>query len=214
MNIQIESLVPAQIRIGLKDRQKADYFEQKMLKHPMATYFLSRLALLYAGLLEGEPEVISYVPYPFRIRFGKLLFKPDFYVSRRVNDEVVFFHSLGKTIPFWFDELSKYLNQNNIGLAMIDPPDVFSKEIEAENWLEVVRRLSNDDNNLSLELSNHLMTKAMQCEFFTIGEVIDRSDRNSSLEIEITLLILIIRGKLNATIQHAPLSYDTRISIC
>jgi hypothetical protein len=53
-----------------------------MIKHPYLSEFHSRAEYLHAGLLEGDPAVISYVPQGVRVRLRQRWYTADCYVQR------------------------------------------------------------------------------------------------------------------------------------
>lgn len=78
--VNADTLEPHQQPTTRQFKIATDFYAQFMLKHPALSEFHSRAEHLFAGLLEGDPTVTSYVPQPFMLRVGKRRYKPDCYV--------------------------------------------------------------------------------------------------------------------------------------
>ena len=74
--VMADTLAPQQRKTSLAFKKACDFRAQQMLKHPTLSEFHSRAEHLHAGLLEGDPDVISYTPQPFLLRLHGKPYQP------------------------------------------------------------------------------------------------------------------------------------------
>lgn len=212
--VKADTLEPAQQPTPRALKTSANFFEQWMLKYPGRAEFHARAELLYAGLLEGDPAVSSYVPHPYRLRVGKHRYTPDCYVvTDGAPRRVVELKPDGQMDTVLRGPVTHFFAQYGLQFEVIDNAAVLARQIEAENWLEIVRRLY---------LARDLDTAAAEYRVLDrlwhgpqpVGEFIEAGDRAYTYPDEIALLRLLHRGQACADLTQAPLDFDTTVSRC
>jgi hypothetical protein len=211
--VHIDTLAPVQHRADRNFRIATNVRIQRMLKHPHISEFHSLAEYFYAGLLEGTPAVSVYVPQPFSLRVGKRRYKPDFYVLERDRRRVVELKPRGEFSEALWQPLDAFFAAHGMHFEVISNEEVFSRKIEAQNWLEVVRAL-----NLCRDLDTQVAESSVldQCQgagTLTLGDLIDPGDRDRTLETEIALFRLLHRGHLSANLSNRPLDYATSVQL-
>lgn len=214
--VKADSLEPHQQKTQPGFKTACDFRQQCMIKHPFLSDFHSRAEHLYAGLRESEVPVSCYVPQPFRVRIRRRLYTPDCYV---VSDSqprlVVELKPRGEMPEDLQIPLTHYFAQYGMRFEVISNESVYEREIEAENWLEIVRILhmsrdlgTTDAEQVILEM---LYQKNGGC---SLGDVIDHGDRDRTYLQEIALFRLLHRGHIVAELTGHPLNFDTAFALC
>ena len=213
--IKAPTLEPHQQPTSPQLKTAVDFRQQVMRKYPFLADFHCRAEHLHAGLLEGESAITSYVPHPFRLRIGKRFFTPGCYVvSDRAPRRVVALRPDGAMPEDTRIPLEHFFAQYNMVFEVVSNEAVFAREVEAENWLEIVR---------ILHLARDLPTPAAEDTVLdtlhrqgacTLGDLIDPGDRARTYEHEIALFRLLYRGHVTAALTEQPLDYDTGIALC
>lgn len=209
--VHADALVPTQHRASRSFRIAADVRIQRMLKHPHISEFHSHAEHLYAGLLEGNPAVTTYVPQPFALRVGKRRYTPDFYVVDGNRRYILELKPRGEFDPALRGPLEAFFASQGLRFEVISNESIIARIVEAQNWLEIVRALY-----LNRDLDT-LAAEAQLLERFTVesptplGGIVDPGDRDGTLEQEIALLRLLHKGKLTADLNEAPLDYATEV---
>lgn len=212
--VKADSLTPVQCQSPAKLKIACDFRQQLMLKHPTVSDFHSEAEWLHAGLLEGDPEVVSYVPQPFRLRVKGTYYTPDVYVAGKSDTpRVIELKPRGE-----FDEakgkaLSAYLALKGMRFEVISNESVIEQRQLAENWLEIVRIL-----NLAVDIDTQpvegdVLVRVIQSGSLTLGDVVDPGNRARGYREEIALLRLLHRGHLKANLEDALLGFDTRFTV-
>lgn len=214
-SVKPETLEPRQQATSRKLRIAADFRQQVMIKHPLLSHFHSRAEYLYAGLLEGDPRVSSYIPQPFRLRVGRHWYIPNCYVVAEHQPRlVVEIKPRGE-----FDEalqvpVTHFLAQYGMRFEVISNESVYEREIEAENWLEIVRILHVARDLTTAEAEQVILERFSQYGACTLGDLIDAGDREHTYLQEIALFRLLHQGHLAGELTERPLDYDTGLSLC
>ena len=182
-----------------------------MLKHPHISEFHSHAEHLFAGLLEGDPDVTTYVPQPFALQIGKRRYKPDFYVLDSQRRRVLELKPRGEFDTQLQALLESFFAAHDMMFEVISNESVMAKIAEAENWLEIVRALylNQDLDTVSAEADLHERFDAKPRQ--SLGDLVDPGDRDGTLEIEIAVFRLLHRGRLRANLESAPLDFMTEI---
>ena len=212
--VKADTLEPCQQVTSRGFKTATDFRLKFMLKHPRLSEFHSYAEYLHAGLLEGDPHVISYTPQPYRLFVGNRRYPPDCHVVYDSGSRKIFELKPGGQFP---DELriplEHFFAQYGMVFEVISNESVFEREIEAENWLEIVtilyqsRLLSTE--NAEAELLERLSVKG-PC---TLGDLIDPGDRQNRYYREIALFRLLHRGHLQAALTARPLDWDTEVAL-
>ena len=212
--VHTSSLVPQQQSTPISFQRKCDFYQQCFIKHPGRSDFHSRAEHLHAALLEGNPKVTCFVPQPFMTRLNGSRYKPDCYVLEDSMRKVQELKPKGifddaKRIP-----LEQFFSLNGMQFEVVSNESVFEHEIEAENWIDIVRTLyiakELDTQNEEIFVLDYC-NQYSGCAF---GDIVDPGDREGTFYKELALLRLLHRGLLHADLTDLPLDYDTRITLC
>lgn len=210
-----DTLEPHQQPSPPRFKTAADFRMQWMRKHPHLSEFHSRAEHLHAGLLEGDPAVHAYVPQPFPLRLRGKRYTPDCYVAhadgpRRVielkPDGVM---ADDRQVP-----LTHFFAQYAMVFEVIANEAVFAREIEADNWLTIVRVLHQARDFTTTEAEYALLERLYATGPATLGDLLDPGDRERTYPLEVGLFRLLHRGQLTAELAERPLDYDTGVRRC
>ena len=208
--VNSSSLLPLQPKATIRQIQSSNFFAQYMLKHRGCSEFYTYIEFLYAGLLESSPDVEAFVPHPFLIRVGKLLYTPSFYINSGGEKLVV--HISDSELPIHIKmPLYRYLKDKHFEFKEVVSKDVLDKKIQALNWLELVRRLHTArDLDTSLEERQVLsfMLNNGKCR---MDELIDPYNREGSQLTEIAILRLINLHVIKAEMVEKRLHYGSML---
>lgn len=213
--VSTETLTPCQRYTLPNFKTATDFYQVHLLKHPGLSEFHSFAELLHAGLLEGDPHVINYVPQPFMLWLGKRRYTPDCYVARDNGPrEVLELKPRGEFPEAKRDALTQFLEQHAMVFKVVSNESVYERRLEAENWLEIVRNLylARDLDTIQAEqqVMEHVRL-AGECPF---GVLVDTGDRESSYSDEIAVMRLLHHGQLTANLSDRPFDLDTVLSRC
>jgi len=212
--VHAESLVPHQqpSRPGFK--RQTDFYERCFIKHPGRSFFHSRAEFLHAGLLEGDPKVHSYVPQPFKLWVNGKRYTPDTYVHRDAVREVDELKPKGIFDEAKRDALEQFFTLQNMKFIVISNESVFEREMEAENWIEIVITLYKakdwDTQSAELDVLDYIH-QHIECE---LGDIVDAGDREGTFTKELALLRLLHKGIVQANLSDSFIDYGTGISLC
>ncbi len=213
--VKTDTLTPYQHNTRPNFKTAVDFRVQHMLKHPYLSEFHSRAEHLNAGLLEGDPTVRSYVPQPFRVWIGKRRYTADCYVAREQSPPEVWELKPRGEFP---DEkripLEQFFAQHGMQFDVISNESVYEREIEAENWLEIVRNLHIARDLETTDAEQRVMEHLMTIDSGTLDDFIDPGDRERTYYAEIALFRLLHRGVLQANLVDRPLDFDTEVQLC
>ena len=186
-----------------------------MLKHPRLSHFHSRAEYLHAGLLEGDPDVISYVPQPFLLRVGARRYTPDCYVVRRgAGREVLELKPGGQMDAALQDPLTAFFARKGMTFRVVSNESVFEQQQLAENWLLIVNVLHQARWVDTDTMETRVLEQVWQLDRCQLGDLVDAGDRDRTYYQEIALLRLLHRGRLTAPLDSAPLEFNTEITLC
>ena len=208
-----DTLTPQQQMTPIREKISQDFRERQMLKYPGLAQFRNRAEYLFAGLLEAAPEILSYIPHPFRLRIGKQLYTPAFFVVRD-GYRVISIHRKDELTPAIRDPLSHYLALHRMDFTVIAEQAIKDHCIEAENWLEIVRvlYLARDLHTGAEEQA--LLARLQRDERYPLDELVDPGDRQGTYPTEIAIFRLLHRGLLQASLNTGSLDYGTEIWRC
>ena len=213
--VRADTLTPCQQQTSKSLKTACDFHQMIMIKHPHRSDFHSFAELLHAALLEGTPSVRSFTPQPFMLRINGKCYTPDAYISHHDGRrEVVELKPHGEMDEALRIPLTHYFALHDMTFEVINNESVFDRQIEAENWLEIVRNLylARDVDTQSEEIA--LLEHLTLYENCALGDLIDSGDRERTYPIEIACLRLLHRGRLTADLAPHMLDYDTRIRQC
>lgn len=192
----------------------ADFRTQWMLKHPHLSEFHSRAEHLHAGLLEGEPDVLSYVPQPFTVRVGRRRYTPDCYVVRATGRPCVVEIKPGGLM----DEslrmrVQAYFELQGLAFEVIANEAMLARRVEAENWLEIVRILRIGADETTTDAEYRVLDRLMLEGPCKLGDLVDPGDRERTYLLEVALFRLLHRGIVSAPLHERPLDFDTLFAL-
>ena len=211
--VSAQTLEPRQQPTSLRIKISRDFRQQHMLKHPFRSDFHTLAAHLYAGLLEGDPHVISYIPRPFHLRIGRKHRTPDGYVVADNAPRRVYTITRGGTL----DEaerlpLEAFFDQQGLHFELISYESVFDRRSEAENWLEIIRILYRGRDLETGTEETELIERIQRTGDLLLGDLVDPGDRERTYPLEIAIFRLLHRGLLKADLTNQPLDYQTRFT--
>lgn len=209
------SLTPCQVDTKRDFRVATDFRVAQLLKHQPPSQFHSLAEYYHAALLEGDPTVSRYVPQPFMLTIGKRRrYVPDCYVVRDGQVEVVELKPRGKFDEHRCEALEAYFRNQRIRFLAIPNEAVFSRVIEARNWLLIVQMLVIHCELDTAKWEMNLFDRVRQQGSTRLADWVLRQDRSSSRVQEIALLRLLHQGKLRADLTRERFSYATEVRPC
>ncbi|MCW9012297.1 MAG: hypothetical protein OQL06_00825 [Gammaproteobacteria bacterium] len=213
--VKADTLTPLQHTATPAFKTACDFHEQHMNKHPFLSEFHSRAEYLHAGLLEADHSVISYVPQGIRVRLRQRWYTADCYVQRvDQRPQVLELKPRGEMADKDQVPLTHYFAQYGWVFEVISNESVYEREIEAENWLEIVRILHQARDLDTVDAEQRVLERIYQQGPCTLGDLIDSGDRERTYLDEIALFRLLHRGYLTGTLTERDLDYDTGIATC
>lgn len=213
--VKADSLEPRQQATARSFKIATDFRQQVMIKHPFLSDFHSRAEHLHAGLLEGDPAVTSYVPQPFRLQIRGRWYTPDCYVvSTGQPRRVVELRPHGEMPEEQQIPLTHFFAQYGMQFEVKSNESVFDREIEAENWLEIVRILHQARDYSTTEAEQVVLETLYQRGPCMLGDLIDPGDRERTYLQEIALFRLLHQGHVVGELATQPLDFNTGLSLC
>ena len=213
--VNADTLEPHQRKTAPNFKIACDFRQQVMLKHPFLSDFHSRAEYLHAGLLEGDPDVTSYIPQPFLVSIRGSWYTPDCYVvSDSQRRRVIELKPRGEMPEDRQVPLTHYFAQYGMQFEVISNEVMYEREIEAENWLEIVRILHFSRDLITTNAEQTVMDTLYDKGECTLGNLIDSGDRERTYLQEIALFRLLHRGHVVAKLAERPLDFDTELALC
>lgn len=192
-------------------KRTRDVYWQRFLKYPRLAMFQSRVELLHAALLEGDPAVTEFVPHPFRLRSGKARDIPGCYLVRggeRIAQAIAARGAFPDTLQ---RSLEEFFAAHGIRFEVVADAAIRSREIEAQNWLYIVRRLLEAPALDTSAREAALLRRMADGRKTTLGALL--GDRGGARrQDEIALFRLLHRGRLRARLASQPLNPATELS--
>lgn len=214
--VTVDSLVPIQHPAGKKFQTACfEFRQQRMLKHPYLSEFHSRAEHFHAGLLEGDPSVLSYVPQPFELRIGKRRYKPDCYIVQNGRRRVVELKPKGEMKVELVDPLRDFFALQGMEFELISNESVLERSTEALNWLEITRVLIRAENIDSSAAERAVLECLATDVDTTLGDLIDSGDRERTFIHEVAVFRLLHRGLIHCdALVSCPLDFDVGFRLC
>jgi len=213
--VKTDSLVPCQQATQRNFKTACQFSQQIMLKHPYTSDFHSLAEHLHAGLLEGDCNVISYVPQPYQLRLRGQRYKPDCYVAMQNGPRrVLELKPRGEFIDDKRIPLEHFFAEHGMTFEVVSNESVFDREIEARNWLEILKILHIATTYDTQAAEEMLLELFYQQNEHTVGDIVDSGDRERTYLSEIALFRLLHRGHLKAALSEKWLNYDTEVTLC
>ena len=127
-----------QFKTAMKLKVAADVYFQKFKKFPRVGIFHSYAELLFAALLEADPEVSDFTPQPMQVRVKGKRYIPDFHYIKNNKSFIAELKPRGE-----FNEEKKLICEEIFSLQdmqfeVIPNEYALKHEIKAINWLQVI----------------------------------------------------------------------------
>lgn len=213
--VKSDTLVPCQQITASNFKTACDFRQQWMIKHPALSDFHSWAEHLYAGLLEGDPNVTSYIPQPYRLRIQQRRYTPDCYiVSDNQPRRVVDLKPKGEMADEKRIPLIHFFAQYSMQFEVVSNESVYERQIEAENWLEIVTILHQARDLSTTNAEQQVLESLYQKGGCFLGDLIDCGNREQTYLQEIGLFRLLHQGHLTAGLTTNHLDFDTEFSLC
>lgn len=208
-------LVPAQLPTPRSIKMSNNFFAMQTMKHCEAvSEFHSRSELYFSALLESDVAVQRYVPQPFRVPLpsgGK--YQPDFWVRRITGQEIVYevttpARRSGRPVK----AVTRYLEPCGMMYRLVETPAIFERELEAENWLAIIRRLTGFRELELAELMRGILTLVQHLGATPLGYLVEHFEQQRSDEVLVAAYRLLHEGRLGADLETHPLSLQTEVN--
>jgi len=212
--VHTDTLVPEQCSTPIGFQRACDFHQQNFIKHPGRSDFHCRAEYLHAGLLEGNPNILIFVPQPFKLIINGRRYTPDCYILDGSVRRVLEIKPQGvfedeKRIP-----LEQYFELHGMKFEVVSNESIFEREAEAENWIEIVRTLY-----IAIDWDTEASEYKVLDYFYqhpecTFGDFVDPGDREGTFAEEVALFRLLHRGVIQADLTSKPLDYNTEVQLC
>jgi len=210
-----DTLEPRQQVLSYRKLAAGNVFLQVLIKFSETAYFRSEPAWLYAGLLEGDPSISAFIPYPFQLWVGRALHTPMFYVVPvAAKRQVVDIQESSESLRAKQNARLQFFQQRGLDYQVINRESIYARQTEAENWLEMVRSLYFArflDTGVEEDALIDRVREIGGCE---LGDIVDVGDRERSYRDEIAILRLLHRGRLCTDLSTRYLDLDSVIQLC
>ncbi|MBI2379535.1 MAG: hypothetical protein HYV16_02095 [Gammaproteobacteria bacterium] len=207
--VRAESLVPVQQPTPVRLLQRVDAYLIHGLKFPAIAYCHSYSELLHLALLEGDPQVLSYVPHPFRLQLGKAFYIPDVYVVRAGQRLVYELKPRGEFEAAWLRRLTAFFAFHGMQFVVLANEEVEAQETVALNYLTALQTVVSAQDADTLALEEALYSRLELAGPLPLGELITSTQHESSFLSEVALFRLLLRGKIQGELQTG-IEYQTR----
>lgn len=212
--VQAHSLIPAEVPTPLKLLRQADCYQQYGVKYPQRGTFHSYAELLHFALCEGDPAVASFTPQPFRVRLQGRPYVPDAHLVLHGERVVRELKPRGELDDKIRRPLEVFFRFHQMRYEVISNESILEREIEALNWLHVVRALCSATDVRTDAEERDLLGFFLTEEAGELGDLLDPSNRRANYTLEIAVYRLLHRGHLRARWQDARFGPRTVIERC
>lgn len=215
-SIKADSLIPQQRETPMGFRTACDFRQQFMIKAPFLCQYHSYAESLYAALLESDPRVASYTPQPFLLTIGRGRYTPDFFVTRHNKPARVIELKAAKSqmSEEKIQALSAFFEQE-IGarFKVVQNQAVYEKQVLAENWLRICRRLHLGRFLDTRNLEEQIMTSALTHPGSTLWDLIRPHSAGALFEREIAVLRRVHKGDLKINLTEVAIHFDMEVTL-
>jgi len=210
----VTELTPQQQPTNPKLKKATNLLCQWFPKHPADISVCHSLAeYLYCCLLEGEPDVVGFVPQPFIIWVGNRRYTPDIYIARRNGLCLVQELKPENQLPLPAQSaLERFFERQGMVFETITNEEVFEREAEARHWLHIVQILlrfqSLDTRDREQDILEYLLSHGDTC----VGDILPPTNATPAPLIEVALLRLLHQGVVSTDLTQSPLNFDSVLS--
>lgn len=209
LSIKTSTLHPQEQRTSLKLLKSADTYQQIFVKYPRCGTFHSYAELLHAALLESDPCVEMFIPKPFRFTIGPSPYVPDCYLVRQGVRIVRELRSKAAFPKEWRIPLQEFLAKRGMRFEVIANQDIYARETEALNWLQIVQTLISGGSQDTSQLEVELCHKIARAGGLTLIEVIPEDDKFLGFATLLALYRLLHHGEIKANLCSEAIHYGT-----
>ena len=172
--------------------------------------------MLHWGILEGDPEVRSFVPQSHRFYLGTKMYTSDIYYKKKGRRVIA---ELKSEKDFKdFEETSmhirEFLKPTLYEFEHITNESVMEREIFARNWLTISRTLVTSTDINTVAATEDVLDRLHAAESVAVGDIIDMASRVENCQAEIALFRLANLGKVHLALEHEVLNADTEVTLC
>lgn len=204
-------LTPRQVKTSINFQIACNFHQRVMVKHPRLSNFHSNEELLHAALLEANHAVISYTPQPFTLYVGNKRYTPDCYVlENNVPIRVIEIKPFDEFGAVPEKALSSFFSQQCMQFVLISNEEINERKVEAQNWLEIVKRLVISEDVHTPVLENEIYSTLKEKPNVTLYDFIDLGDRERTAKKELCLFRLLHSGFIHASLGNSPLDLTTK----
>lgn len=207
-------LRPRQQTTPIKLKRGIDYSSQRMLKCPERCHFHSLAELYNAALLEGDPGTEYFCPQPFLMYVNGKRYIPDMYALTNGQRYVQEIRAKGKISDRLRIPLEAYFHSRRMEYIVISNDSVYAREIEAQNWLSIVRHLLTRQTIDTDAAESNLIKTLQTSENIALGDIIDAGNRSATELTELAAYRILYRGIARTDLETCFLSYDSEIELC
>ena len=172
--------------------------------------------ILYWGILEGDPEVRSFVPQSHRFYLGTEGYTSDIYYKKRGRRIIAELKNEKDFIDF--EEKSflirEFLKSTLYEFKHITNESIRERETFARNWLTISRTLITSTDINTVTATEEVLDRLSAASSVAVGDIIDMQSRVENCQLEIALFRLANIGKIHLSLDHAVLSADTEVRLC
>lgn len=209
-----DSLIPKQQNVTLNQKTALAFHEQRMIKYPFIANFHKQAEYLHAGLLEGNPNVRSYVPKPYRLKVDGHYYTPDIFYASTDGNFVGELSPMEKFSDDWKRELEVFFAKHDTHFIVISIESVTERIIEAQNWLMIVRHLVTgqvlDTTNEEADVYSRIIANGS----LRIGDIVDAGDRTATEMEELATYRLLYHHRIKANLTSKFIDYDMDVEPC
>lgn len=172
--------------------------------------------MLYWGILEGDPEVRSFVPQSHRFYLGTERYTSDIYYKKRGRRIIAELKNEKDFIDF--EEKSslirEFLKSTLYEFKHITNESIRERETFARNWLTISRTLITSTDINTVTATEEVLDRLSAASSVAVGDIIDMQSRVENCQLEIALFRLANIGKVHLSLDHSILSADTEVRLC
>lgn len=209
LSIKAKTLIPVEHATSLKLLKAADTYQQIFIKYPKCGIFHSYAELLHAALLESDPNVETFIPQPFRFRVGSAPYIPDCFLVKNGQRIVRELRSNGTFPDNWKEALHEFLSQYEMSFEIINNDEIYSREVEALNWLQIIQTIASGRSQDTSTLEKDVCFEIARAGSLALIEIISETDDFMQFSKLLSLYRLLHKGKITANLSVDPIHYNT-----
>jgi len=208
------NLRPKQQPTPISLRRSTNYLVQRLLKHPERCRFHSLAELYFSALLEAQVDVTYFCPQPYEMWIQGKRYIPDFYFVKQGIGHVVEIRAGGKFSKEKRQLLETYFRYHQMSFEVITNESILDREIEAQNWLFIVRNLLGGED-IDTETDEYRLIERLQVEGeLELDDIVDPGDRQTTQYAELAAYRLLYRQVVETNLETDFLSYGSVLRLC